>query len=754
MRRIFLGFIVVASGLAILGYRAIFARPKPTADARWAAPGKADATNYRPWRNFDLSGYLAATKYIKNWPENATLQQVAESWRDLAPQLVGQMNRYLADPGLSNAQRLEVLVEKATIESFQSRPDEAYRSLEEAKTLALAHPELKSEWLYTLIYAQGVMGLRIGEDENCILCMGESSCILPISRAAVHANPRGSELAIKRFTEYLRQFPDDLGAKWLLNLANMTLGRHPDGVPPEHRLSLDRFSHSEFDIGAFRDVAREVGVNRFNQAGGAIMDDFDDDGRYDIFLTSWDALESAAFYHNDGDRGFTDLTKKAGLLEELGGLNCVQADYNNDGYLDVFIPRGAWLMTPIRPSLLENRGGGVFVDVTEKAGLAAPLNSIAAQWADYDNDGFLDLFVCAERQRSRLYRNRGDGTFEEVGSRFDFSDLYDKQTKGCAWIDYDNDDYPDLFLTNLTGTGELYRNDRKGGFTRATGKLGIAGPKAGFGCWAWDYDNDGWLDLFATSYQRTLPGVVKGILGEPIDEPANRLYRNNRGERFEDKTREAGLNSIFAAMGCNFGDFDNDGYLDMYLGTGEPSIATLVPNRLFKNVAGLRFAEITGTSRTGHLQKGHGVAIGDWDRDGALDIFIETGGASPGDRYHDLLFKNPGQKNHWLSIKLIGQKSNRSAIGARIKVVTAGEKPHLVHRHVSSGSSFGANPLEQHIGLGDADRVADLEVHWPTSGRTQVFHNIPADRAIEIRELEDAYRTLERPVIKIAKPAK
>jgi hypothetical protein len=193
-------------------------------------------------------------------------------------------------------------------------------------------------------------------------------------------------------------------------------------------------------------------------------------------------------------------------------------------------------------------------------------------------------------------------------------------------------------------------------------------------------------------------------------------------------------------MGSNFGDFDNDGYLDFYLGTGDPGLYMLVPNRLFRNVAGQRFAEITASSRTGHLQKGHGTACGDWDRNGTVDIFIKMGGAIPGDRYHNVLFQNPGQGNNWLNVKLVGKKTNRAAIGARIKVVTAGEKPLTVHRHVSSGSSFGANPLEQHIGLGKADRVALLEVHWPTSGTTQVFRDLAVNQGVVITEFAKDYR--------------
>jgi hypothetical protein len=221
------------------------------------------------------------------------------------------------------------------------------------------------------------------------------------------------------------------------------------------------------------------------------------------------------------------------------------------------------------------------------------------------------------------------------------------------------------------------------------------------------------------------------------------LFRNLGGKGFEDKTKEAGLDLVLAAMGSNYADFDNDGFLDMYLGTGEPSFATLIPNRMFKNVGGSRFSDITGTSGTGHLQKGHGVACGDWDRDGDVDVFVQTGGAVNGDRFHDLLFQNPGQGNHWLTVKLIGKKTNRAAIGARIKLVTSGGTPLTVHRHISSGSSFGANPLQQTIGLAQSKAVAVLEIHWPTSGATQVFRNIPVDQAIEVTEFADSYRPLK-----------
>ena len=273
------------------------------------------------------------------------------------------------------------------------------------------------QFLYTVIYYQGVTALRRGETDNCVLCRGESGCILPISASAVHTNPIGSQTAIQHFNEYLAQFPSDLEVQWLLNVAHMTLGEYPDKVDPRFRISLDRYNQAEFGIGKFRDIGHLLGINRLNRAGGAIMDDFDNDGLLDLVFTSFDPTRPMAYYRNKGDGTFEDRTEAAGLLKQLGGMNCVQTDYNNDGFLDIFIIRGAWLNPPIRPSLLRNNGNGTFTDVTAEAGLLESVNSIAAVWADYDNDGFLDLFICCEAQPNRLYRNRGDGTFEEVAVR-------------------------------------------------------------------------------------------------------------------------------------------------------------------------------------------------------------------------------------------------------------------------------------------------------------------------------------------------
>ncbi len=634
----------------------------------------------------------------------------------------------------------ELLATKARYYMAQGKPNKSYGILQDARSgLERFGGPVLDENLAWLMFFQGVTGLRIGENENCIMCRGESSCILPISAAAVHQHETGSRLAIRHFQEYLEYFPDDLEVRWLLNLAYMTLGEYPDHVNPRYLVSLARYCQSEADIGRFRDIGHRVGVNRFNQAGGAILDDFDGDGLLDLAISSFDPQVPFGIYRNKGDGKFEDCSEAAGVANQLGGLYCVQTDFNNDGLLDIYIPRGAWLPHAVRPTLLRNDGELRFTDVTREAGLVDAANSITAQWADYDNDGWLDLFVCCERQPQRLYRNVGNGSFEEVAHQAGLRQDDQKTGKGCAWIDYDNDNFPDLFVNYMGGTAQLYHNDRDGTFTNVTEDMGIDGPQVGFSCWAWDYNNDGWLDIFATSYDRTVDDVVRGLLGEPHRSKSNRLFLNRQGRGFRDVTKEAGLDMVFSAMGSNFGDFDNDGFLDFYLGTGDPNYNMLVPNRMFKNLRGEHFVEITASSGVGHLQKGHAISCGDWDRDGNVDIYIEMGGAVDGDKYHNILFQNPGHEHSWITIKLNGKQTNRAALGARIKVVTEAVKPLTIHRHVSSGSSFGANPLEQTIGLADASKIATLEIRWPTSGVTQTFRDVAVNQMIEITESDGDY---------------
>jgi len=353
----------------------------------------------------------------------------------------------------------------------------------------------------------------------------------------------------------------------------------------------------------------------------------------------------------------------------------------------------------------------------------------------------LDLFIGGENGRSYLYHNRGDGTFEEVAVQAGV-DNKGCMCKGANWGDFDNDGYPDLIVSNFGAPPRLFHNNRDGTFTDVAASMGISDPREAFSCWFWDYDNDGWPDIFICGYERRLEPAVLSQLGLPNKGVRCKLYRNRGGKSFEDVSEAVGLTFSSSPMGSNFGDFDNDGYLDFYLGTGSPNYRMLVPNLMFKNVDGKRFVNITTSSGTGHLQKGHGVACGDWDRDGNIDIFEELGGAVPGDRFRCVLFQNPGHKNHWVTLKLVGKKTNRPAIGARIKITLPTDSPKTINRYVTTGSSFGGNPFQQTIGIGKASQIDTLEIYWPTSRTTQVFHNVPVDQAFEVTEFEKTYRAL------------
>jgi hypothetical protein len=259
-----------------------------------------------------------------------------------------------------------------------------------------------------------------------------------------------------------------------------------------------------------------------------------------------------------------------------------------------------------------------------------------------------------------------------------------------------------------------------------------------FPTWWFDYDNDGWLDLFVASFVPSVTEVARGYLGLPPQSETMKLYRNNQRGGFEDVTAKVNLNRVVPTMGANFGDVDNDGYVDFYLGTGAPSYTALMPNFMFRNRDGKRFADVTASTGTGHLQKGHGVAFGDLDNDGDLDLYVNIGGFIPGDKYNKALFANPNQSNgnHWLALKLIGDKTNRAAIGAKIKLTLVDAKgtKAIRYREVSSGGSFGASSLTQHFGLGKAASVDSLEITWPASKQVQTFRKVAGDQVLTFTE--------------------
>jgi hypothetical protein len=235
-------------------------------------------------------------------------------------------------------------------------------------------------------------------------------------------------------------------------------------------------------------------------------------------------------------------------------------------------------------------------------------------------------------------------------------------------------------------------------------------------------------------------------MGLPHNARTLQLYKNLKDGSFRDVTAEVGLDKVFMPMGANFGDIDNDGFLDIYLGNGDPSYSSLVPHVLLRNREGKSFVDVTASSGTGELHKGHGIAFADLDNDGDEDIIAEIGGATPGERHALRLFENPGHGNDWIGLKLSGVKTNRAAVGALVKVTVEneGRGSRSIYRSVSSGGSFGASPLEQHIGLGKSARIVDLEIWWPVSNTRQHFANVAKNQVLEIKELASDYRKVER----------
>jgi hypothetical protein len=600
--------------------------------------------------------------------------------------------------------------------------------------------------------------LRFGETENCCANHNAKSCILPLEGPALHSKPEGSTAAIALLDDVINGTPADhplhLHAVWLRSMAAMTLGKYPEGVPEDRRVPPSFFAPDE-PFPRMENVAGRVGLDFANLAGGAVADDFDNDGDIDLFVGNWDTAGQLRYFRNEGDGTFLDRTKAAGLEGLFGGLNMIQGDYDGDGFMDLFVPRGAWLGAAGRhpDSLLRNNGDGTFTDRTWEAGLAGTdYPSATAVFLDYDNDGDLDLYVGNESDEAlaspcQLFRNEGRGTFTERAAAAGVTN--DRFAKCVVAGDYDGDSFPDIFVSNLFGKNRLYRNHRDGTFEDVAPALGVTEPLKSFPAWLWDYDNDGRLDLMVYTFPVLPPQMAAAALGKTDPESLPYLYHGDGKGGFARVDPKVVNIKPCSPMGNNFGDIDNDGFPDIYLGTGWPMARDIVPNVLYRNRGGEGFADVSVPSGTAHLQKGHGVAMADFDQDGDLDIFAQMGGAFISDQFHNALFENPGNGNRWLSVRLEGRTSVRCAMGARIRaeIVEDGRR-RSVYRTVGSGGHFGANPLRQHLGLGRADRVELLEVTWPATGKTQTFRDLPANRCVEIVEGDD------RPTVREPRPVR
>jgi hypothetical protein len=611
--------------------------------------------------------------------------------------------------------------------------------------------------------------MRWGEEQNCVLGHNRDSCLLPIKGQGVHTRREGSTRAVAVLERVLRLDPSNRRARWLLNIAHMTLGSYPDGLDARTLIPPAAFAPA-YPLPAWENVAGSVGLDIYGVSGGAVLEDFDRDGRLDVMVSAIGFGDQMQVFRNDGGR-FVDATPTSGLAGLTGGLNMVSADFDNDGLVDVLVLRGAWMGAAGRfpMSLLRNRGGLRFEDVTKSAGLLRLRPTQTATWLDFDGDGFLDLYVGNESPGTlvnpcELYRNNGNGTFTEMAKAAGV-DLV-AFAKGVVSADYDNDGDPDIFVSVAQGTNRLFRNDgppARGAtgwrFTDVAALAGVSAPKNSFPAIFFDYDNDGWLDLYVAGYWGSADDVAADYLKEPTSAERGILYRNRGDGTFANVTKDAGLDTVMQVMGLNAGDLDNDGWLDLYAGTGNPDFDTLVPNRMFRNDAGKGFQDVTTAGNFGHLQKGHAISWGDVDNDGDLDIFEKMGGAYQADRAYSVLYENPrssaaAPKGDWISLEFEGKTMNRAAIGARFVVrLQTPAGPRRIHRVVSTGGSFGTSTLRMFVGLGDATVIDGVDVTWTgaKAGSTQTFSGLRAGRHYRLVQGAAAADELSRPMTPLVK---
>ena len=546
----------------------------------------------------------------------------------------------------------------------------------------------------------------------------------------------------------------------------------------------------------FEDIARQAGLTIAHVSspekhyiiesvsGGAGLFDCDNDGKLDVVVVSGSTVDRfrqggdpmITLYHQGADMKFTDITRSAGLTAKGWGMGVAVADFDNDGLLDIYVTGYGHNV------LYKNLGNCKFQDVTERAGVAGGGFSTGAAWADYDRDGNVDLFVsryvhvdinklpefgsndkfcrfkgmlvqCGpwgmEGESDLLFHNRGDGTFEEVSKKAGVDDPAHRYGLGVVCGDYDNDGWPDLYVANDAGPNFLYHNKHNGTFEETGLLSGVAlsadGQELGsMGVDFGDYDHDGRLDILVTNF---------------ADQPDD-LYHNLGAQGFTDMgwaSRIAQVNFPFVKWGAGLADFDNSGWLDAFIANGHVypqvdavpgGVAYRQPLQLFANQHDGTFANVSAASGLAQIPPGswRGAAFGDVNNDGNIDVVLLNIGEPPA-----LLLNHVRNKNHRVLFNLIGTKSNRAAIGARI-TVQSGNVTQL--NEVRGGGSYlSQNDLRLHFGLGTEDKMSTVEISWP-SGKKEVLHDLAADFIYTIVEGEGVRQRTALPPPSAADDAK